>query len=260
MSQGLDQGYELDYMPIMDLVWGRGYIAPGGDGNVAKIVEGVDLNNRLVVDFGSGSGGGAVALARNHGARVIGLELERPLVARSELIAAETGVSQQVEFRCVEPGPLALEDESIDAFCTSGVLIHVEDRDSLFQEVLRVLRPGGWLLGYDWFVKRETPETMRWAEAADLHFHTANLGQYLEAMESNGFESVSGYDATAWYRAKAPYELEQMRGAGLQLAKELGKEQIIRNIIHEWEALIDSMESGDLGQGYFRGRKPQRGV
>jgi hypothetical protein len=51
-----------------------------------------------------------------------------------------------------------------------------------------------------------------------------------------------------------------MRGAGSQLAKELGKEQTIRNLIREWEALIDSMESGDLGQGYFRGRKPQPGV
>ena len=58
MNTGLDQGYELDYMPVLDLVWGRGYIAPGGDGNVAKISEGVDLSDRLVVDFGSGSGGG----------------------------------------------------------------------------------------------------------------------------------------------------------------------------------------------------------
>lgn len=256
MSQGLDQGYELDYMPIMDLVWGRGYIAPGGDGNVARIVEGVELNDRLVIDFGSGSGGGAVALARNHGARVIGLELEPPLVERSRLIAAEAGVTDRVEFRCVEPGPLALEDQSIDAFCTSGVLIHVPDRDTLFREVMRVLRPGGWLLGYDWFVERETPETLRWGEAADLHFHIANLAQYLELLESNGFESVSGYDATAWYRAKAPDELEQMRGPLYHAAKELSREQLIDDMIREWEALVDSMATGALRQGYFRGRKP----
>ena len=256
MNQGLEQGYELDYMPIMDLVWGRGYIAPGGDGNVAKIVEGIDLKDLLVADFGSGSGGGAVALARNHGARVIGLELERPLVERSDRIAVEAGVSGQVEFRCVEPGPLPLEDESIDAFCTSGVLIHVPDRDAMFQEVMRVLRPGGWLLGYDWFVERETADTTRWADAAELHFHTAQLDHYLESIKSSGFESVSGYDATDWYRAKAPEELEQMRGPGHQMAKELGDVKIIDSLIREWEALIDSMEAGDLRQGYFRGHKP----
>ncbi len=256
MSQGLEQGYELDYMPIMDFVWGRGYIAPGGDGNVAKIIEGVDLRDRLVIDLGSGSGGGTVALAKNHGARVIGLELERPLVERSELIAEEAGVAEEVEFRCIEPGLLPLNDESIDAFDTSGVLIHVPDRDAMFQEVMRVLRPGGWLLGYDWFVERETPETLRWAEAAELHFHTARLAQYLESIESSGFESVSGHDATAWYRAKAPDELKQMRGPGHQLAKELGKEPVIEDLIREWEALIESMEAGDLRQGYFRGRKP----
>ena len=29
-------GYELDYIPIMDLVWGKGFIAPGGEGNVDR--------------------------------------------------------------------------------------------------------------------------------------------------------------------------------------------------------------------------------
>ncbi len=257
MSQGLNQGYELDHMPILDLVWGRGYIAPGGDDNVAKIVEGVDLNDRLVIDFGSGSGGGAVALARNHGARVIGLELESPLVERSRLIAAEAGVADRVDFRCVEPGSLALEDQSVDAFYTSGVLIHVPDRDSMFREVMRVLRPGGWLLGYDWFVERETSNTLAWAEAAELHFHIASLSQYLKLLESNDFESVSGRDATAWYRVRAPLEIEQMRGEHYQTVKELGGEQMIDDMIREWEALIDSMATGDLCQGYFRGRKPR---
>ncbi len=31
-------GYELDYIPIMDLVWGKGFIAPGGEGDVDRIV------------------------------------------------------------------------------------------------------------------------------------------------------------------------------------------------------------------------------
>ena len=256
MSEGLDQGYELDYMPVIDLVWGRGYIAPGGDDNVAKIVEGVDLSDRVVIDFGSGSGGGAVALAKNHGARVIGLELEPPLVERSREIAAEAGVADRVEFRCVEPGPLALEDQSIDVFYTSGVMIHVPDRDALLREVMRVLRPGGWLVGYDWFVERETEETLRWAEAAELHFHVANLALYHQLLESNGFESVSSHDATAWYKVQATNELEQMRGPLYQAAKELADEQVINNLILEWEALVDSIAIGALSQGYFRGRKP----
>ena len=31
MSDAEDAGYELDYIPIMDLVWGKGFIAPGGE-------------------------------------------------------------------------------------------------------------------------------------------------------------------------------------------------------------------------------------
>ena len=32
-------GYELDYIPMMDLVWGKGFIAPGGEGNVDHRVK-----------------------------------------------------------------------------------------------------------------------------------------------------------------------------------------------------------------------------
>ena len=93
MGDAEGAGYELDYIPIMDLVWGKGFIAPGGEGNVDRIVEGVDLQGKRVLELGSGAGGGTLVLASKYGANVVGLELEAPLVELSSQYAcvASTG-------------------------------------------------------------------------------------------------------------------------------------------------------------------------
>ena len=82
MEEQGNASYEIDYMPLMDLIWGKGFIAPGGEGNVDRIVEGVDLNGKRVLELGSGAGGGSLVLAGKHGAKVVGLELEQPLRPR----------------------------------------------------------------------------------------------------------------------------------------------------------------------------------
>ena len=41
MEKKQESEYANDFMPLMDLVWGKGFIAPGGEGNVDRIVRGV---------------------------------------------------------------------------------------------------------------------------------------------------------------------------------------------------------------------------
>ena len=75
MGETEGTGYDIGYMPIMDLVWGKGFIAPGGEGNVDRIVEGTNLAGKRVLELGSGAGGGTLVLAGKYGAEVVGLEL-----------------------------------------------------------------------------------------------------------------------------------------------------------------------------------------
>jgi phosphoethanolamine N-methyltransferase len=249
-------GYELDYMPIMDLVWGKGFIAPGGEGNVDRIVEGVDLNGKRVLELGSGAGGGTLVLAAKFGANVVGLELEAPLVELSRLHARDAGLSDKIEFRCVEPGPLPIADASFDAFYTSGVICHIEDRLSLFKDVLRVLKPGGMLLGYDWFPTTLSDDINEWMKAAGLHLFPDSPENYAQWMSDAGFEDVNHFDASDWYQKRAAEELEELTGPLFNQAAEVASEEMRDSIINEWRAMNLVLQSGELRSGYFRGRKP----
>ena len=108
-------GYELDYIPIMDLVWGKGFTAPGGEGNVDRIVEGVDLQGKRVLELGSGAGGGTLVLASKYGANVVGLELEATLVELSRQYAREAGLSDKIEFRCLDIGYHYSQKQTLDS-------------------------------------------------------------------------------------------------------------------------------------------------
>jgi phosphoethanolamine N-methyltransferase len=132
--------YHDSMVAMLELVWGEGFMAPGGEGNVAKMVEGLELEGRRVLDLGCGLGGPACILAGKYGAHVVATDLEPPLIDRARRRAARLGLSDRTEFEVVTPGPLTFEDESFDLVVSSGGVTQTADKLGIFRECLRVRR------------------------------------------------------------------------------------------------------------------------
>lgn len=258
MKEAHHDEYNDNVITHLELMWGKGFMAPGGKGNVQRIVDGIDLAGRTVLELGSGNGGGAMVLADEYGARVIGLEVEAPLVDRARRYAAEAGLGNRIDFRLVEPGPLNVEDESIDVVYSSGVIIHVEDKDALFRDVRRVLKPGGMLTAYDW-LKGPGPlsDAMHeWLRLEELTFFLDTLENYGSLLVECGFEDVVTTDASSWYAAEAKNEYEQMKGPLYdRMTQLLGPEQR-DHFLEDWAAMVRVLQSGELRSGYIRGTRP----
>ena len=75
--------YHDNMVTMVELIWGKGYMAPGGPGNVAKMLNGIDTQGKRILDIGCGIGGPAFEMARTHGAEVVGIDLESPLIERA---------------------------------------------------------------------------------------------------------------------------------------------------------------------------------
>lgn len=250
--------YDDSMVAMLELIWGEGFMAPGGEGNVHRIVDGLDLSGKTVLEIGSGIGGGALVLAGRHGANVIGCEIETDLVERARGYADKAGFGDKIGFRVVRPGALPVGDGSIDVVYSSGVFIHMEDKQAAFADVLRALKPGGVLTGYDW-LKAPGPlsaDMQRWIELEGLGFHMDTLDGYAAMLAAVGFQRVTTEDATSWYARRAQDEFRQMSGPLYQDMTRLLGEEKRDYFLADWEAMTLVLAKGELRSGYFRGFKP----
>ncbi len=142
--------YHDEMIAMLEMIWGPGFMAPGGEGNIANLVEGLDVRDQRILDIGCGIGGPAFVLAETYGAYVVGIDIESELIARARLRAKELKIDSRCEFLLVEPGPMTFPDESFDVVLSTGVIMQIEDKQQVFEEALRVLKPGGALTSYDW--------------------------------------------------------------------------------------------------------------
>lgn len=242
----------------LELIWGEGFMAPGGKGNVDRMVEGLNLAGKSVLDIGSGIGGPAIVLARDHGARVTGIDLEAPLVARARAYATKAGLSDRLDFQIVAAGPLGFADDSFDIVFSSGAFTQIDDKDGMFAEVRRILKPGGWFTVYDWLKAPGdySAAMRRWFELEGLTYAMRTLEDYEALLRGAGFIEVDVADASAWYRRVVAEEHARLAGPLYpQLVELIGREEA-DHFVEDWRAMATVCTKGEMRQGYMRGRKP----
>lgn len=250
--------YHENMVAMLELIWGKGYMAPGGTGNVAKLLDGTEPAGKLVLDIGCGIGGPAMDMVRLHGAQVVGIDLEAPLINRARSDAREAGLHEHCRFRHVPPGPLPFAEASFDIVVSSGAITQTPDKPSVFAEILRVLRPGGHFRCYEWMRSDDeySEDMLYWFKLEELTYDMQTLEQYGALLSGAGFERVESVDASAWYRAEVRREYELIRSDLYDRMVELLGQQDADHFVENWRAGVIVCESGEMRQGYCRGRKP----
>jgi len=97
-----------------------------------------------VLDLGCGAGTDSLVAAQMVGpdGSVIGIDMTPEMLAKAHRAAAEMGAAN-VEFVEGDIELLPFADESIDVVISNGVIDLLPDKDTVFAEIYRVLRPGG---------------------------------------------------------------------------------------------------------------------
>ena len=250
--------YDSTLIAMLEMIWGEGFLSPGGPEAIGEIVGGLDLDGKLVVDIGCGIGGVDIVLARDFGARVIGLDVEADLVRRAQERVARAGLAERVDCRLCSPGPLPLADGEADVVFGKDSWIHVENKKAFFAEVFRVLEPGGVLTAGDW-MRSDAPygaDMEYFFELEELTYHMATLAEYGDILCDQGFTCIALADISAEYRAQAHREHDAMRGAlKHRMIDVLGAEKQA-HFVENWRALTVVLDRGELRPARFRAVKP----
>ena len=257
------QGGELYHgqmVAMLQVVWGEGFLSPGGPEEVARLVADTDLNGLSLLDIGCGAGGIDLALVRNHGAGyVTGIDVEDTVLARARELIAHARLEARIGLAKVAPGPLPFPPDTFDVVFSKDSLVHISDKHALMKEVYRVLKPGGRLIASDWLIGHDgTPSAamLAYIQAEGLDFGMASPARYLEAMRAAGFVDGSATSRNAWYRETAKEELERLRGPmGAAAARIVGQDFVDQNITI-WSRMVPVLASGEHCPTHLRARKP----
>jgi ubiquinone/menaquinone biosynthesis C-methylase UbiE len=148
---------------------------------------------QTVLDLGSGGGIDCFLAARAVGnsGHVIGVDMTESMLALANQNKAKMGLTN-VEFRRGEIENLPVEDNTVDVIISNCVINLSPDKDAVFREAYRVLKPGGRLTVSDMVTEGQFPEQLRQNVLAWTGCVSGALDQtdYLAKLRAARFEEV----------------------------------------------------------------------
>jgi arsenite methyltransferase len=154
----------------------------------------------VVLDLGSGAGLDCFLAAKKVGptGRAIGLDMTDAMLEKARKNQALLGLSN-VEFRKGEMEQMPVADATIDVVISNCVINLSPDKDRVFREAFRVLKPGGRLMVADIVTVGELPEELRTKEAWTGCIGGAiPLDEYLGKLKAAGFADVQVVASHEW--------------------------------------------------------------
>ena len=159
---------------------------------MASLAEG-----EVVLDLGSGAGFDCFLAAEKVGpqGRVIGVDMTPEMLEKAKE-NAQKGNFSNVEFRLGEIENLPVADGIIDIIISNCVINLAPDKDGVFSEAFRVLRPGGRIMVSDIVLTKELPDFIKNNMAAYVGCISGAIikDSYLDAIKKAGFRDVKIID------------------------------------------------------------------
>ncbi len=147
----------------------------------------------VCVDLGSGRGRDALRLAEAVGeaGHVYGIDASEGMVDKARQDARRLGVSNATFLRA-DLGHLPLEDASVNLVISNCTINHASDKQAAWNEVYRILAPGGRFVVSDIYSTAEVPPEYASdaAAVAECWAGSVTRERYLEQLSQAGFQDV----------------------------------------------------------------------
>jgi ubiquinone/menaquinone biosynthesis C-methylase UbiE len=251
--------YDAGMLALLQLIWGEGFLSPGGAAELGRVFEGTDIRGCEVLDIGCGLGAIDELLITQYGASsVVGIDVDPTLLEGLLARVERAGLTGRIRGVKVEPGRLPFADACFDVVFSKDSLVQIPEKAALFAEILRVLRPGGRFIASDWLRGGSgaySPEMIEYFRLEGIAYNMVTLEESAAALRNAGFVEVNIRDRHAWYLELAKRELAAMEGSlKATIVDRLGTART-EHFIANWRQLVLVLARGELRPGHLKAAK-----
>ena len=251
--------YDDAMQALLQIIWGDGFLSPGGAAEVARLLEGSDIANCTLLDVGCGLGAiDELLISEYHAASVVGIDVDPALLARMQSRIERAGMTGRICGLQVAGGPLPFANATFDVVFSKDSLVQIPDKAAIFAEAFRVLRPGGRFIASDWLrggPAEYSAQMLEFFRLEGIAYNMATLAESAAALRGAGFEAVEIRDRHAWYLDLAQRELEAMEGPLQEVIVQRIGPGRARHFIDNWRQLVVVLKRGELRPGHLKAVK-----
>ena len=102
------------------------------------------------------SGGITVSLIDDYGAqKVIGVDVEKDVVKVARDRVSKNGLKDKIDILLIDKSSLPFNKDTFDMVFSKDSFVHIPDKERIFTQVFKVLKPGGVFVFSDWLISHD---------------------------------------------------------------------------------------------------------
>ncbi len=209
-----------------------------------------------VLDIGSGVGGPAIYIAEKTGCRMMGIDTSDVGIETARKFASDTGLRSRVNFHLGDAMEMPFPDSSFDVAISINVMNVFKDKEELFRQVMRVLKPGGlfaFLSGtFDMPNDPEIIQNMDRGYLIPQYYDTVD--GYKSKLKQAGFRILEVTEYVWDFRIQNKLWGDAYKKHYDAIVKEQGKENTDYHIIY-FDTYLHLIDEGRAGHHLFISQK-----
>ena len=252
--------YGEKQIKTLELIWGEGFLSPGGIDEINKVLNGRSLKDKRILDIGCGTGGAAIHFVENLNAlHVTGIDIEKKVIKRANFLKLKSKFSKKLTFNTLDLSHFINEKDKFDVIFSKDAFLHISNKENLCFEVFSLLKSGGFICASDWMRKDDnlpSKQMIEYIQAEGLDMQMCSLRRYEKALYKAGFKNIKLIDRNSWYLKLAKQEIKDIQGVYKDKLVELIGLKDTKETITVWEKMIGVLEKGEHRPGHFIADKP----
>jgi sarcosine/dimethylglycine N-methyltransferase len=221
---------------------------------MTSLLPAIDENTK-VLDMGSGYGGSARYLVSQFGCHVTCINLSDTENERNKVRTKEKGLEEYIDIHSDNFEKMPYDDESFDLIWMQDAILHSGNKEQVFKEIQRVLKPGSHFIFTDPMQSDDCPDGV--LEPILKRIHLGELGsvkRYRQLAAANNLEAVNILEMPDQLRQHYTNVLKGLNNQREELT-EVCSEDYLKNMESGLNHWIEGAKKGYLNWGIIHLQK-----